>query len=383
MKAIVNGKIFTMAGENYENGDILIENGIIKEIGRKLDIPDNAEIYDAKNKIVFPGFIDGHTHLGIGEEDIGWAGQDYNEKTDPITSNISALDAINPLDTGFKDAYKNGITTAMVAPGSSNVIGGKSVILKTHGKIVDEMVVKKSAGIKAALGENPKGAYGDNNETPKTRMAIAGLLRQALNDTKNYMIKKEEKTNKNEYMEIDLNMEPLIDVLTNEIPLRIHAHRADDIITAIRIAKEFDIDIIIEHCTEGHLVAEEIAEANVPVMVGPSFGGRSKVELKNKTFKTAGILAKAGVKIAIISDHSVTPTQFLPLYAALSIKAGMNREEALKAITINPAEIMGIDDKVGSIEKGKDADLIIFNGDPLEIMTEVETVFINGEKIVN
>ncbi len=381
MKAIVNSKIFTMEDEIYNAGDILIENGFIKDVGADLDIPDDAEIYNAKNKVTLPGLIDGHTHLGIGEEDIGWAGQDYNENTDPITSNISSLDAINPLETGFKDAYKNGITTAMVAPGSSNVIGGKSVILKTYGKNVDKMVMKKSAGIKAALGENPKSSYGDNNKIPKTRMAIAGLLRKALNDAQNYISQKENKAKKDEHMNIDLNMEPLVEVLTKKLPLRIHAHRADDIITALRIAEEYKINIIIEHCTEGHLVAEEIAEAGVPVMVGPSFGGRSKVELKNKSFKTAGILAKAGVKVAIISDHSVTPTQFLPLYAALSIKAGMDREEALKAITINPAEIMGIDNRVGSIKKGKDADLVIFDGDPLKVMSRVDSVFINGEEI--
>ena len=372
-----------MENKNYNKGKILIENGIIKDVGSEIEVPDQAEVIDAKGKVILPGLIDGHTHLGIGEEDIGWAGQDYNEKTDPLTTNISALDAINPLETGFKDAYLNGITTVMVAPGSSNVIGGKSVVLKTYGKIVDKMIIKKSAGLKVALGENPKSAYGDNNKEPKTRMAIAGLLRRALNDAKNYIRKKEEKINNNEFMEIDLNMEPLIEVLEKEAPLRIHAHRADDIITALRIAEEYNINIIIEHCTEGHLVAKEIAEADVPVMVGPSFGGRSKVELKNKSFKTAGILAEAGVKVAIVSDHSVTPTQFLPLYAALSIKAGMDREEALKAITINPAKIMGIDDKVGSIKKGKDADLVVFDGDPLRVMTTINSVFINGVEIKN
>lgn len=383
MKALINGNIITMENKNYNKGKILIENGIIKDVGSELEIPDQAEIIDAKGKVILPGLIDGHTHLGIGEEDIGWAGQDYNEKTDPLTTNISALDAINPLESGFEDAYLNGITTVMVAPGSSNVIGGKSVVLKTYGNVVDKMIIKKSAGLKAALGENPKSAYGDNNKEPKTRMAIAGLLRRALNDAKNYIRKKEEKINNNEFMEIDLNMEPLIEVLEKEAPLRIHAHRADDIITALRIAEEYNINIIIEHCTEGHLVAKEIAEADVPVMVGPSFGGRSKVELKNKSFKTAGILAEAGVKVAIVSDHSVTPTQFLPLYAALSIKAGMDREEALKAITINPAKIMGIDDKVGSIKKGKDADLVVFDGDPLRVMTTINSVFINGIEIKN
>ncbi|HKL13759.1 MAG TPA: amidohydrolase [Halanaerobiales bacterium] len=382
MKAIVNAKILTMEEKVYEKGSILIDGKKIEKVGKDMEIPQGIEIIDASKKIIMPGLIDGHTHLGIGEEDIGWAGRDYNETTDPITPQLSALDAINPQDNGFSDAYKNGVTTVMVAPGSANVIGGECTVLKTYGNSIDKMVIKKNIGLKAALGENPKGVYGDKDKMPSTRMAVAALLRKALIDAKNYLAQKKEKTNENNFHPIDIKMEKIAKVIKKEIPLRIHAHRSDDIMTALRIAKEFDINIIIEHCTEGHLIAEEINSANIPVMVGPSFGGRSKVELKNKSFKTAGILNEKGVKVAIISDHSVTPTQYLPLYAALSIKAGMDEIEALKAITINPAKIMGIDDKVGSIKVGKDADLVIFDKKPLDVMAKVEKVFING-KIVN
>jgi len=370
-----------MADKVYEKGQIIIKNNKIFDVGENLNIPEEAEIIDSNGKVIMPGLIDGHTHLGIDEQDVGWAGQDFNEKSNPITPQLRALDAINPKDTGFKDAYKNGITTAMIAPGSSNVIGGECTIVKTYGKTIDKMILKKSAGMKAALGENPKGIYGDKNKAPGTRMAVASLLRETLIKAINYKNEKKIKEKNNDYFSKNLKMEQLLKVINNKIALRVHAHRADDIITAIRISEEFDIKIIIEHCTEGHLVVEELANADIPVMVGPSFGGRSKVELKNKTFKTAGILSKSGINIAIISDHSVTPTQHLPLYAALAIKGGMDKNIALKAITINPAKIMGIDNRVGSIEKGKDADLVIFDGNPLKIMTEVEQVFINGKSL--
>ncbi len=378
MIAIKNAKIMTMAGEIIENGDILITEGKILDVGSNLEIPENCQVLERSGKTILPGFIDAHTHLGIGEEDIGWAGKDYDESTNPVTPHLKAIDAINPADTGLKDAYKGGVTTVMVTPGSSNVFGGECCIIKTHGKTVDEMIVKEPAGIKAALGENPKRDYGSKqNKAPKTRMGIAAIMRKTLSEVQEYKKKKD----KSDDYEKDIKREALLPVLNKEIPLKVHAHRADDIMTALRIAKEFNINITIEHCTEGHLIAEELYKDNIPAIVGPSFGERSKSELKNKSFKTAGILADHDVKVAIMSDHGVTPTQYLPIYAALSIKAGMKETDALKAITINPAEILGIDDRVGSIEKGKDADLIVFSGDPLDIRSKVEEVYINGKQV--
>lgn len=379
MLAIKNAKIITMAGETIKNGTILISEGKILDVGSNLKIPKNCQIVDKTGKTVFPGFVDAHTHLGIGEEDIGWPGKDYDESTDPVTPHLKAIDAINPADTGLKDAYKGGVTTVMVTPGSSNVFGGECCVIKTYGNTVDEMLLKESVGIKAAVGENPKRDYGSKqNKAPKTRMGIAAIMRKTLSEAQVY---KNKKKKKNDNFEKDIKLESLLPVLNKEIPLKIHAHRADDIMTAIRIAKEFKIDITIEHCTEGHLVTKELFKENIPAIVGPTFGERSKNELKNKSFKTAGILSSNGVKVAIMSDHGVTPTQYLPIYAALSIKAGMDELEALKAITINPAEILGVDERVGSIEKGKDADLIIFSGDPLDIRSKVVEVYINGKQV--
>ena len=378
MLAIKNARIITMAGDVIESGDILISDGKILDVGTNLDIPKDYRIEDKSGKTILPGFVDAHTHLGIGEEDIGWAGKDYDESTDPVTPHLKAIDAINPADTGLEDAYKGGVTTVMVTPGSSNIFGGECCVIKTYGKTVDQMLLKEKAGIKAAVGENPKRDYGSKqNKAPKTRMGIAAIMRKTLYEAQEYKNKK----NNNDDFDKDIKMEALLPVLNKEIPLRVHAHRADDIMTVLRIKREFDINVTIEHCTEGHLVTEELFKENVPAIVGPTFGERSKNELKNKSFKTSGILSDYGVKVAIMSDHGVTPTQYLPIYAALSIKDGMDEMEALKAITINPAEILKVDDRVGSIEKNKDADLIIFSGDPLDIRSKVEEVYINGKQV--
>ncbi|MFW6022422.1 MAG: amidohydrolase [Halanaerobiaceae bacterium] len=381
MKAVINGKIMTMAGKTYKKGIILIEDGKIKKVAENIEIPEKAEIIDAAGKIVFPGMIDAHTHVGIGEDSLGWEGRDYNEMTDPITPHLRAIDAINPVEEGIVTARENGITTVMTGPGSANVIGGESIAIKTFGCVVDDMVIKNPVGIKAAFGENPKRVYTEKKKAPTTRMGTAAVMREALMQAEDYFREKESKRKNNEFFKRDIKNESLIRVLKKEIPLKIHAHRADDIMTAIRIAKEFDIHITLEHCTEGHLVAEKIAEAGISAIVGPTLTGKTKVELKGRTFKTPAVLAEAGVKVALMSDHPVVPTENLPVYAALSVKAGMDEKEALKAITINAAEILGIDDRVGSLEEGKDADLVIFNGYPLDIQTVVETVMINGEMI--
>jgi imidazolonepropionase-like amidohydrolase len=382
MKAVINGKIFTMAGEVIEKGVILVEDGKIKEVGKEITIPAGVEIIDVEGKVVFPGMIDAHTHVGIGEDGLGWEGRDYNEMTDPITPHLRAIDAINPQDEGIINACKNGITTVMTGPGSANVLGGESVAIKTYGKTVDEMIIKNPVGIKAAFGENPKRVYTEKKTSPNTRMAIAALMREALIKAQDYLLEKENKASKGELFKRDLRMESLVRVLKKEIPLKAHAHRADDIMTILRIAREFDINVTLEHCTEGHKIAEEIARTGFPAIIGPTLTGKTKVELKDRTFSTPGILAAAGVKVALMSDHPVIPTENLPVYAALAVKEGMAEEEALKAITINPAEILGIADRVGSIEPGKDADLVVFSGHPLDIKSRVEMVFVYGENVL-
>jgi imidazolonepropionase-like amidohydrolase len=328
-----------------------------------------------------PGLIDAHTHLGIEEDGIGWEGQDGNEMTDPVTPQLRAIDAVNPADSAIKEALKNGVTTIMTGPGSANVLGGESTVIKTAGNTIDEMILKNPAGLKTAFGENPKRVYNEQNKLPSTRMGIAAVLRENLMNAEDYIKEKESKEEEGNHFNRDIKMESLARVIKKELPLKVHAHRADDIMTAIRIAKEFDIDITLEHCTEGHKVAEEIAAANIPAVVGPSMTGRVKVELSDLSFKTAGVLAEAGVKVALMSDHPVIPTKNATIYAALANKGGLDEKEALKAITINPAEILEIDDRVGSIEKGKDADLVIFNGNPLDISTDILKVIINGEVV--
>ena len=381
MKALKAAEIFTMAGKVFEDGIILIDNGKIIDLGINIEIPKEAEIIDFSDKIIFPGMIDAHTHLGIDEAGVGWEGKDYNEMSDPLTPHLRALDAVNPREEGIKSARENGITSVMTSPGSANVLGGQALVIKTSGIIVDDMVVKNPVGLKAAFGENPKRVYSERKESPQTRMAVAAMLRESLMQAEDYRAEKEKKIEAGEAFKRDIKNESLLMLLNKEVPLKAHAHRADDIITALRIAEEFELDLTLEHCTEGHVVADKIAEAGVPAAVGPSLTGKVKVELKELDFKTAAVLAEAGVKIALISDHPVTPVKNLPLYAALAVKAGLPRNAALKAVTINAAELLGIDDRVGSLEKGKNADLVIFDGDPLDLRSSIEKVMISGSFI--
>ena len=381
---IKNGQIKSMAGQEFV-GNILIEGGKITAIGgdAEVKVPSEAIVIDALGCFVLPGFIEAHCHVGIGEEIYRWEGEDLNEMTDPVTPDMRAIDGINPEDEGFRDARLGGVTAVFTGPGSGNVIGGTGVVMKTAGKIVDKMIVRDPAGLKVAFGENPKMVYGEQKKMPMTRMGTAALLRQALVDAQVYRDKLEEgKTDSDKIPERDLGLETLMKVINREIPLRAHAHRADDIMTAIRIAREFKVDLVIEHCTEGHKIAEELAELGYPAVVGPLLTNRSKVELKDKSFKTPGILAKAGVKVAIMTDHSVTPIEQLPLCAALACKAGMDEEDALRAITINSAEILGVSDRIGSLEVGKDADIVIWNEHPFILTARPLYVIIDG-KIVN
>ncbi len=380
MLLIKNGRLLTIEGKTYEKGSILIENGRIKEIGEELVVPLGVEIIDAHDKIIMPGIIDAHCHLGLWEDSIGFEGADGNEMSDPVTPHLRAIDGINPMDRTFQEAYEGGITCVATGPGSANVIGGQFVAIKTFGDRIDDMLVKEPLAMKCAFGENPKTVYHDKKQAPGTRMATAAILRETLHKAKVYMEKldasKDDLSKKPEY---DMKMEALLPVMRGEMPLKAHAHRADDIFTAIRIAKEYGVKITLEHCTDGHLIAEKIKEEGLCAVVGPSLGDRSKFELKNLSFETAGVLSKAGVKIALMTDHPVIPLQYLPICAGLAVKAGMDEDEALKAITINAAEILGIQDRVGSLKEGKDADVVIWDAHPFELKANVVCTIINGK----
>ena len=377
---IKNGTVNTIANGIVQE-DILIENGKIVEIGNNIVAPLDAEIIDAQGKFIYPGFIDAHTHLGLWEDAVGFEGADGNEETDPITPHLNPIDGINPMDRTFRDAVEGGVTSVCTTPGSANVMGGQCIAIKTHGRRIDKMVIKNPVASKIAFGENPKSCYGRDEKMPQTRMAIAALLRENLKKAEEYLEEIElymehEDHDKPEY---DIRMESLIPVLKGEIPFKVHAHRADDIFTAIRIAKEFDLKLTLDHCTEGHLIVEELVEEGYPVIVGPSLSERSKVELRNLTFDTAGILSNAGLEVSLTTDHSVIPIQYLPICAGIAVKHGMKNDKALEAITINPARTLGIEDRVGSIEIGKDADIVIWDGNPLEIQSNVLFTIIDGK----
>ncbi|EPR07695.1 amidohydrolase [Ruminiclostridium papyrosolvens] len=386
MLLIYNGKIVTMSDTDYENGYVLIDNDKIIAVGKDLSEvkeqlqPDTKRI-DANGGYVLPGLIDPHSHIGMWEDAVGFEGDDGNESTDPVTPQLRAIDAIYHADRSFVEAYESGVTAVVTGPGSANVIGGQFAALKTYGRCVDEMVIKHPIAMKVAFGENPKTVYNEKHQAPMTRMATAAILRESLFKAKEYKeLWEEYKKDPEEYdkPEFDFKMEALLQVLNRQIPLKAHAHRADDIITAIRIAKEFDVDITLDHCTEGYLIKDILAEAGLPVIIGPMLTDRSKIELRNQNLKTPGILSKAGLKVAIMTDHPCVPEHHLCLCAAIAAREGMDEKEALKAITINAAEITGISDRVGSLEKGKDADIVIFNGNPLELKTTVQKTIING-----
>ncbi|NLC47602.1 MAG: amidohydrolase [Firmicutes bacterium] len=378
---IKNGRVFTMAGKVYENGCVLIENGKIKEVGEELTASFGEEIIDARGGWVLPGLVDAHSHLGTHEANMGFEGNDTNEITDPITPQLRVIDGLNPQDKAFEAVRASGVTTTLVAPGSANVIGGQCAVIKTYGRCVDEMVIVEPAAVKIAFGENPKRVYKELKKMPSTRMAIAGLLRQTLYEAKAYQVRKEKAAEREEYFAVDLKLEALLPVLEGRIPVKAHAHRADDILTAIRIAKEFNVSMTLDHCTEGHLITDYIKEAGFPAIVGPTMSARSKIELTNKSFFTAVKLAASGVKIAITTDHPVTQMQYLPLCAGLAVREGLPLEDALRAITINAAEIIGAADRVGSIEPGKDADLAIFDGNPLQTLTKTLYTIIDGRVV--
>ncbi len=383
MILIKNGTLYTMEKEGIlQKADLLIDQGKILKIGTDLEA-SGAEVIDASGKLVFPGFIDAHTHLGMWEDGIGFEGADGNEMTDPITPHLRGIDAINPMDRTFREALEAGITAVATGPGSANVIGGTFAAIKTHGRRVDEMILKDPVAMKCAFGENPKRVYSEKKASPSTRMAIAAALRSTLFETREYMrLKTEGEKDPGKMPRFDMKFEAMIPVMKKEIPLKAHAHRADDLFTAIRIAKEFDVNLTLEHVTEGHLIVEELAGENYPTVVGPSLSDRSKFELRNLTFDTPGILSKAGLQVAITTDAPVVPLQYLPLVAALAVKWGMAPEKALEAITLVPARILAIDHRVGSLKVGKDADILIFDSHPFKLESSPEMVLLNGEILV-
>ncbi len=381
MLLIKNGKIYTMADHIMEGADILVKDGKIQKIEKDIQADGDAQIIDAGGKYVFPGFIDAHTHMGMWEDGMGFEGSDGNEETDPITPHMRAIDGINPMDRNFSEALQGGITCVGTGPGSANVMGGQYIAMKTYGDRIDEMVIKDPVGFKIAFGENPKSVYGKDDRSPQTRMAIAALLRETLRKADDYMedMKEYMEDDEAEKPEFDIKLESMMPLMEKKVPLKAHAHRADDIFTAIRIAKEFGLKLTLDHCTEGHLIANHLSKEGYPALVGPSLGERSKIELKNLDFKTAGVLSQAGIKVSIITDHPVVPIQYLPLCTALAVKAGMDKYKALKAITINPAEVLGVSDRVGSLEEGKDADIVIWDGFPLEIQSRAVCTIVDGK----
>jgi imidazolonepropionase-like amidohydrolase len=385
MIAIINGKVHTVSQGVLEPGTILVDDeGLIAAIGPDLDLADGTEVIDAADLNVFPGFVDAHTHLGIWEEGVGRAFLDGNEATDPVTPHVRALDAINPRDQGLADARGAGVTTVCVTPGSANAICGQAVIIKTAGEVVDRMVVRQPAGLKMALGENPKSVYKPRDKMPSTRMGTAALIRETLVKTQNYLDKQARAAGDpdKEPPDEDLKLEAVALALRGELPARIHAHRADDILTALRLGEEFRLQVVVEHCTEGHKVAVELAEAGVPALVGPTLSSRSKVELRELSFATAGELARAGVTVALISDHPFVPIQYLPLCGGLAMRDGLDEEIALRSITLTPAEILGVADRVGSLEPGKHADLAIYRGHPFyDVQARCQLTMVQGQVV--
>lgn len=384
MLVIIHGKIKTMEQQDYEDGYLEIEQGKIVAIGdmkecdqKALYENSKAQVIDAKGNLVMPGIIEAHCHMGITEEEKGMEGDDCNETVDPITPQLRAIDAINPMDAAFKDALQAGITSAMVGPGSSNVVGGQFAFIKTYGRCIDKMIVKAPAAMKIAFGENPKVNYSDQNTSPSTRMAIASMLREELYKAKQYQSKQE----KNPEAEKDFRYECWLPVLRGEIPLKAHAHRADDILTAVRIAKEFGLKMTLDHCSEGHFILEELQESGFPAIVGPDMASRNKIEVRNMAFKTAGLLSNAGILTAVTTDHPVSRIQYLPLCAGLAVKTGMSMEDGMRAITINAARICGVEERVGSLSVGKDGDVAIFDGNPMEVFTRTLYTIIEGNVV--
>ena len=380
--AIVGAHVVPVASEPIENGTVVVENGVITAVGRDIAPPEGVRVVDAAGRWLLPGFIEAHGHVGIHEEANGSAGNDTNEMTDPNTAGVRAIDAIDIDDEGFRDALSGGITSVVVKPGSGNVIGGQTVAIKTWGgRTIDEQVIKEAVSVKSALGENPKRVYGEKKQTPSTRLGVAYVLRQAFVDARNYAASRDAAAAKGEPFARDLAKETLTRVLDGELAWDQHVHRHDDIATALRLADEFGYRLVINHGTEGAKLADVLAERDIPVIYGPMFTSRSKVELRDRAIANLGKLASAGVRVAITTDHPVVPINFLMHQASLAVKEGLDPVVALEALTVNPASFLGLDDRVGAIRTGLDGDLVLWSGDPLEVMSRAEQVFISGREV--
>lgn len=369
MKTLFKNAIIIPITSTTIQGDLLVENGKIKQISEHIPVTSEMNIIDCTGNYLLPGFIDVHTHLGLYDEGTGWAGNDANETIETISPHIRALDSVHPLDIAFSDAIRYGVTTVHVMPGSANIIGGTTSVIKTAGKNISKMMIQETAGLKIALGENPKRMHSNGNKESITRMGIMGMLREAF-----YKAKYCDNTD-------DLRMSPLIKALKREIPVRIHAHRADDILSAVRFADEFNLDLRIEHCTEGHLVADELAGRDLKVSVGPTLTRKSKIELKNKNWSTYHVLSNHGIEVSITTDHPYTPIQYLNICASIAVREGLNEQKALEGITILPARNLRIEDRVGSLEVNKDADVVLWSDHPFSYMAKPLLTMVNGQII--
>ena len=371
------GHVLPVTGEPIAGGSLVLADGVITAIGTAIEVPAGAEVIDVDGAWIVPGLIDAHTHLGVHEDGEGSMGDDTNELTDPVTAGVRALDAIFPEDLGFRDAVAGGVLAVNVIPGSGNPIGGQTVALRTRGRTVEEMVLRSPSGMKSALGENPKRVYGEKKVTPSTRLGTASVIRQALADASDYSAK----LAGDNPPKRDLKLEALALVLAREIPWRQHCHRVDDIATAMRIADEFGYDLVLDHGTEAHLLAAEIAARDIPVLIGPLLTSRSKIELRRRSLRNPGLLDAAGVAISIITDHPVVPIELLHVQAALAVREGLSAEAALRALTVNPAAVMGVSERIGSLAVGSDADVCVWSGSPVDASSRVLRAFMGGFEI--
>ncbi|WP_277213553.1 amidohydrolase [Isoptericola croceus] len=380
--AVTNGYVVPVVGDPIDGGTVLISDGVITAVGADVDVPDGVRTLDVGGRWVLPGFVESHGHVGIHEESDGWAGNDTNEMTDPNGAALRALDAINIEDEGFRDALGGGVTSVVVKPGSGNPIGGQTVAIKTWGgRTVDEQLLAEAVSVKSALGENPKRIYGDKKQLPSTRLGVAAVIRTAFVEAQHYAAARAAAATKGEPFARDLGKETLARVLDGELVWDQHVHRADDIATALRLADEFGYRLVINHGTDGAAVADVLAERDVPVIFGPMFTTRSKVELRNRAISSLARLAEAGVRVAITTDHPVVPINFLVHQASLAVKEGLDRQVALEALTVNPAAFLGLDERVGALRPGLDGDVVVWSGDPLDVTSRAERVLVTGTEV--
>ncbi len=386
MLALTHAEIETITKGRIADGTILIDKGRIRAVGRAVKVPASAEVFDCGGRLVTPGFIEAHSHAGMAE-DGHFHDADYNEMTDPVTPHLLAIDGFKPSDRALLEAAQAGVTTMYLTQGSANVFCGIGATIKTWAPSFDARIVNPQAGLKMAMGENPKRVYGSRNQRPGTRMAIAAVMRETFTAAGNYVQKrqaydrKSAKDRAKEPFAVDLKLAAVARLLAGELPARCHAHRSIDMLTFMRVADEFGFRYVFEHATEAIDILDALAQRQVPVVIGPTMGSRSKLELHNRSFETVVRAVEAGLTVAITTDHQVTPLQYLPVFAALAVRAGLSEADALRTLTIHPATILGLAKRLGSIERGKDADLVVWEGDPLDVRTRVHRSFIAGEPV--